>query len=199
MSTLRTPVGPQPGRVYWRRRLLVILGIVAVIVIIVLILVRPGTGKPKAANTPHPSISASQAPVVVKACKKADVTVQAQTDALTYAAGVEPQLSLILTNTGTVACTMSVGTDVQEYVITSGSEKIWSSKDCQTAPVAATKQLDPGTPVKSTPFAWDRTRSDPSTCKSKNRPKVIANGASYHLNVTVDGDASATSRQFVLK
>ncbi|MDQ1569329.1 MAG: hypothetical protein QOF79_3 [Actinomycetota bacterium] len=198
MSTFRTPVGPQPSKVYWRRRLLVILGIVAVVIIVVLILVRPGSGKPAAHNTPNPSTSASS-PAVIKDCKKSDVTVEAQTDAISYAAGVDPKLSLIITNTGSVACNMKVGTDVQVYTITSGSETIWSSKDCQQNPAAAVKQLEPGTPVQSTPFAWDRTRSDPSTCKSTTRPQVIAKGASYHLNVSVDGDASAKSKQFVLK
>ena len=196
MSTFRTPVGPQPSKVYWRRRLLVILGIVAVIIIVVLILVKPGSGKPAAQHTPKPTTTA---PVVVKDCKTADVTVEAQTDAISYAAGVEPKLSLVITNTGAVACNMKVGTDVQEYTITSGTETIWSSKDCQESPVAAVKTLEPGTPVQSTPFAWDRSRSDPSTCKDKNRPKVIAKGASYHLSVTVDGDASAKSKQFILK
>ena len=37
MSTFKHPVGPQPSKVYWRRRLLVGLGILAVIVVIVLI------------------------------------------------------------------------------------------------------------------------------------------------------------------
>ncbi|MFL0711298.1 MAG: hypothetical protein ACJLS2_00255 [Microcella pacifica] len=44
MSTLRNPVGPQPPQVYWRRRLVVGLGILAVIIIIILIVVRPGAG-----------------------------------------------------------------------------------------------------------------------------------------------------------
>ena len=39
MSTIRTPVGPQPPSVYWRRRLVVLLALIAVIVVIVLIIV----------------------------------------------------------------------------------------------------------------------------------------------------------------
>ena len=199
MSTIRTPVGPQPPKTYWRRRLLVLLGVLVVILIIILLIVRPG-GSPKAvpSNTPRPghTTSSTAAPT---ACKPAALDVEAVTDAVTYAAGVEPKLSLTITNNGAAACTFKVGTDVQSYTITSGTEKIWSSKDCQTNPVADTVTLQPGTPVASTPFAWDRTRSDPATCKSTTRPKVIANGASYHLNVTVNGVSSAKSRQFILK
>jgi hypothetical protein len=199
MSTIRNPVGPQPKNVYWRRRLLVLLGVVAVIVIIILIAARPGSGKPAASgtHTPHTPVATVTAP----ACKPADVTVVAVTDALSYAAGVDPQLSLTITNTGKSACSFKDGSDQQTYVITSGTEKIWSSKDCQTGAVSATTVLQPNVPVKSTPFAWDRTRSNPAACSATNAPQVIAGGASYHLTVTVDGVTSskADSPQFVLR
>jgi hypothetical protein len=197
MSTIRNPVGPQPGNVYWRRRLLVLLGIVAVIVIIILIVVRPGGGKPVAhnTNTPHTAVAAAAA------CKPADVKVVGVTDALSYAAGVNPMLSLSITNTGSTACSFKDGSDQQVYVITSGTEKIWSSKDCQTDAVSATTTLQPGVAVKSTPFAWTRSRSNPAACTATNPPQVTAGGASYHLTVTVNGvsSAKADSPQFILK
>jgi hypothetical protein len=200
MSTIRNPVGPQPKNIYWRRRLLVLLGIVAVIVVIILIVVRPGGSKTPPAGTK--TNTTSQAPVVAAAaCKPSDVKVVGVTDALTYAAGVDPQLSLSITNTGAVACTFKDGSDQQVYLITSGTEKIWSSKDCQTGAVSATTTLKPGVAVKSTPFAWTRTRSNPAACTATNAPQVIAGGASYHLTVTVNGVASAKadSPQFILK
>lgn len=197
MSTIRNPVGPQPRNVYWRRRLLVLLGVLAVIVIIILIVARPGGGKPAAinTNTPHTAVAA------VAACKASAVKVVGVTDAVSYAAGVHPQLSLSITNTGSTACSFKDGSDQQLYVITSGSEKIWSSKDCQTGAVSATTTLQPGVAVKSTPFAWDRTRSNPAACSATNAPQVIAGGASYHLTVTVNGvtSAKADSPQFILK
>ena len=90
---------------------------------------------------------------------------------------------------------------MQDYEITSGTDKIWSSKDCQTGAVAATTTLQPGVPVKSTPFAWTRTRSNPAACTATNPPQVTAGGASYHLTVTVSGvsSAKADSPQFLLK
>jgi hypothetical protein len=199
MSTIRNPVGPQPKNIYWRRRLLVLLGVVAVIVIIILIVVRPGGGKPTAAPT---NTNTTHAPVVAAtACDPSDVKVTGVTDALSYAAGVDPQLSLTITNTGSAACSFKDGSDQQVYVITSGTEKIWSSKDCQTGAVSATTTLKPGVAVKSTPFAWTRTRSNPAACSATNAPQVIAGGASYHLTVTVNGvtSAKADSPQFILK
>ena len=198
MSTIRNPVGPQPRNVYWRRRLLVLLGVLAVIVIIILIVARPGGSKTPVGiktNTPHTPVAA------VVACKPSDVKVVGVADALSYAAGVNPMLSLTITNTGSTPCSFKDGSDVQVYVITSGTEKIWSSKDCQTGGQPATTTLQPGVAVKSTPFAWTRTRSNPAACSATNAPQVIAGGASYHLTVTVNGVASAKtdSPQFILK
>ena len=58
--------------------------------------------------------------------------------------------------------------------------------------------LEPGVALATTPFAWDRTRSDPATCDATDRPQVTAAGASYHLDVTINGVASAETKQFLL-
>jgi hypothetical protein len=200
MSTIRTPVGPQPPSVYWRRRLLVLLGVVAVIVVIILIIVRPGSGSPDAgpSDTPNPSDTAatpsgSPSPSFSsaaggEACNPAQITVVAVTDATQYASGVQPMLSMKITNSGTAPCTFDVGTGVQEYVITSGTDRIWSSKDCQTAPTTTPQVLQPGVALSTTPFAWDRTRSATDTCNAA-RPAAVANadGPTYRLKVSLGG------------
>ncbi|MEO6828129.1 MAG: hypothetical protein ABI255_10955 [Microbacteriaceae bacterium] len=214
MSTLKHPVGPQPSRVYWRRRLIVVLGILAVIAVIVLIIVRPGSGEATpltSAQTPTPSSTAKPAAPTAPSttiptdaatadgapCKAKDVAVVALTDKDTYGAGENPQLSLSLTNTGAKSCTIDAGTAKQLYTITSGTETYWKSSDCQTDPVDTVVALLPGKTVTSTPIAWDRTRSDPATCNS-DRPPVPTAGASYHLKISVDGVASKTTKQFIL-
>lgn len=202
MSTIKNPVGPQLPSVYWRRRLLLLLVLVAVIVVIVLIIVRPGSGTP----TSHPSgsNSASHTPSAASsgsgsaACDPSVITLTPITDAASYAAGVQPQLSMSITNSGASACTFDVGTDAQVYLITSGSDQIWSSKDCQTAPSANKQVLEPGKTLSTTPFAWDRTRSSTTTCTG-NRPEVTAGGASYHLAVQVGAAKSTGTKQFVLQ
>jgi len=202
MSTIKNPVGPQPPSVYWRRRLLLLLVLVAVIVVIVLIIVRPGSGTP----TSHPSgsNSASHTPSATSsgsssaACDPSVITLIPITDAASYAAGVQPQLSMSITNSGASACTFDVGTDAQVYLITSGSDQIWSSKDCQTAPSANKQVLQPGKTLSTTPFGWDRTRSSTTTCTG-NRPEVTAGGASYHLAVQVGAAKSTGTKQFVLQ
>jgi hypothetical protein len=123
--------------------------------------------------------------------------VTATTDSNSYAAGVNPVLTFALKSTDTVACTLSAGSDVQQFTIMSGTELYWSSKDCQTAPVAAQVVLQPFVPFAGASVTWDRTRSSTSTC-STERPQVPAAGASYHLVVTVNGIVS-NDPQFILE
>lgn len=202
MSTFRNPVGPQPSRVYWRRRLIVGLGLLAVIVVIVLIVTRLNSGTPTATSTtPPPSASNSSTPNPTETaggeCDPTKITVDPITDADSYDAGQNPQLSFSLKSTMTAPCTFSAGSDVQEFRITSGDELIWSSKDCQTDPVAAVITLAPGVPKASSAIPWDRTRSSTDTCDAA-REQVVAGGASYHLEVIVGGVKSATTKQFLL-
>ena len=201
MSTNRSPVGRQPQSVYWRRRLAVLGGLVVIIVVVILIVARPGSGTPTPTNshTPTTGTNAAKAP----ACNPSNVQVIGVTDAASYAAGVDPMISLKITNTGPSACTFKDGSDVQVYEITSGTDMIWSSKDCQDASknVANVSTLQPSKSVSTTPFAWGRTRSNAADCSATNPPQVVAGGASYHLTVTVNGvkSSAANSPQFVLR
>ena len=201
MSTIRNPVGPLPPQVYWRRRLVVGLGVLAV-----LIIVRPGTGAPAEQPTPDPQSTETAAPDEpgdepaagpATACTPSQVTVTPVTDAEVYAAGQQPLLSLTLLNTGTTACTLQAGSDVQSYVITSGSDRIWASTDCQEPGVPAEVTLEPGEPLSSSPFAWSRTRSSADDCTSERDP-VVAGGATYRLSVSVGEFESDGDRPFIL-
>ena len=204
MSTFRTPVGPQPPKVYWRRRLILGVGALAVIVIIILIVTRLGSSSPSPANTTKPSGAPSvtpsagaSAPAAGAACVPARIKLVAVSDKTTYASTDQPQISMSITNTGTVDCTINLGSTQQQLVITSGSETIWDSKDCQTAPVDAPVTLKPGVAVTTPAIPWDRTRSSKSTCNA-SRPPVTAGGASYHLGVKVGALSSKATVQFLL-
>jgi hypothetical protein len=203
MSTIRNPVGPQPANVYFRRRLIVLGGLVAVIVIILLIVFAPkgGDEKPGASETPKPTTSSSAPPVSAdpSACDPAVISLEAITDAGSYPSGVNPLISMRITNNGAAACTLNVGTDVQEYKITSGNDEIWTSKDCQANPAENEILIEPGADnaQSTTPFAWDRTRSSADTCDG-TRPGVTGGGASYHLTVLLGDVESEETKQFLL-
>lgn len=207
MSTLRNPVGPQPPSVYWRRRLLVLIGLIAVVVVIVLIVLRPGSGSPTGDTTPTPSDtpapSSTPTPTFTSAaggdaCNPAQIAIVAITDATSYNAGVQPKLSMSITNIGAAPCTFDVGTSAQEYIITSGTDRIWSSKDCQTGASANPVILAPDLEQTTTPFPWDRTRSSTTSCDS-SRPDAVAgpDGPTYRLQVKL-GDIESEDRAFRL-
>jgi len=207
MSSIRNPVGPQSPQTYWRRRLLLLLGVIAVIVVIVLIIVRPGGGSPTAAESkspgphatspnPNPTFSTNGP---AGSCDPSVITLTPITDAASYPANAQPQLSMSITNSGAKACTLDVGTKAQAYIITSGAETIWTSTDCQTDATSDVRTLQPGKALTTTPFPWSRTRSSKSTCSETNKTPVIAGGASYHLQVKVGSIASSGSKQFVLQ
>jgi hypothetical protein len=200
MSTFRNPVGPQAPAVYWRRRLLVALCLVAVIVVIVLIIVKPGSGTPTGGtggSNPTPTSTVSTDPDDVAACDPAKITVEAVTNAVAYDPGVNPELQLVLKSTATTACTIQAGSDVQVFTITSGDEVIWKSTDCQVDPKEQLQLLNPGVPVSTPSLTWDRTRSSPDTC-DQPRDQVTAGGASYHLAVAIGDIESETTKQFIL-
>ncbi|MEA9984912.1 hypothetical protein [Subtercola sp. RTI3] len=132
------------------------------------------------------------------ACAAGNITVTAVTDSNSYSAGSQPKLSFTIVNTGADPCTINAGTSKQIYTITSGTEVYWKSTDCQTDASDTAAMLAPGQTVSSTPFAWNRARSSPSTCGASAPASVPAGGASYHLTVSVDGIASAASAQFLL-
>lgn len=155
-----------------------------------------------AAESPAPTEASAPAPSAspaLAACAAKDVRVEALTDQNTYAAGVDPQFSIRLTNTSGSDCTMNVGTATQSFTVTSGTDVYWRSTDCQTAPSDQYVTLAAGQTVTSaTPITWDRTRSSVDTCGSGNRPAAPAGGASYHLAVAIGGVSSAQTAQFLL-
>lgn len=220
MSSLTNPRGPERPAVYWRRRLIVFGVLLAVIVLVIVLIVRlasgPGTENTAAKTTPTPTATPAPSPAPeasttapideaattdpgsAAACTADQIRVEAVVNGTSFAADELPQLSLSVTNTGSAACTMNAGTSQQVFTVSSGEEPYWTSTDCQTAPSDQQVLLEPGKTVSSNPpITWDRTRSAPDTCDQPRDP-VPAGGASYHLNTSIGGFASADSAQFLL-
>jgi hypothetical protein len=195
MSTFRTPVGPQPSNVYWRRRLLVGLGLLAVLVAVLLVVFRPTGTTPTSAET-SAAPTAAPADAKITECDPGDVALDAVTDKTRYTAGEDSLISMTITNIGAQACTLTAGTDVQDYRITSGTDQIWNSRDCQESPSEHEIVLEPGATQKTTPFPWDRTRSSPSTCDGV-RPAALP--GYYHLTVYIGDIQSDGTTQFQLE
>jgi hypothetical protein len=124
----------------------------------------PPTGTGAAATTPK--------------CTGASLRITLTTDHTVYAAGVNPHFVLNVTNAGPAACLVDVGTTNRGFLVTSGTDRIWSSTDCTTtSPNVATFK-----PKDSVSYArnWTRQRSSAAGCAAAGtgaRPgtyKVVA-------------------------
>ncbi|GAB3542886.1 hypothetical protein GCM10027403_36240 [Arthrobacter tecti] len=93
-------------------------------------------------------------------CNPASIEVTATTDAQTYAADQLPVLTLTVSNTGEVACPVNVGTSQMEFLITSGEDRIFSSRDCQEGAEDLEVTIEPGS-SETARFTWERIRSTP--------------------------------------
>ncbi|MFM1953728.1 MAG: hypothetical protein RL187_937 [Actinomycetota bacterium] len=185
---------PLPASVYWRRRLVVLGGLVAVIAVIVLIVVGPGFGT---TATEPVEEEDPMAVVEVPNCLPSQLELTARTDQTSYDSGVNPQLWLGVKNISSVECTVQVGADVQRYVISSGPDLIWSSEHCQSDATPYEVTLGPGVEQETGSIQWDRTRSTEDTCDT-TRPVMPAGGASYHLTVYLGDLESPETKQFLL-
>lgn len=214
---MTTPVPGPPRRVsprvYRRRRLVVFLGLIAVITAVVLIIVRPGQAEPVPTPTATPIAMPTSTPVVTesatptptptvdvssyKECSVKNLVVEPITDSPDYPAGTLPNLSLSIQNTSSTACFYNVGTNAQQFTITSGAETYWVSTDCQTEKSETLAILEPGVVYPSAPLTWERVRSSPDTCGGE-RPIVPAEGASYYLTTKVGDVSSKSAKQFLL-
>lgn len=225
MSTFKNPVGPQPPSVYWRRRAVLALGLIAVVVIIVLIVVRPGSGSaepgaaattsappadaapsepaatetaPAADATADPADTSTEGASDAPACSTRDIELKPVTDKTNYAATELPQISMSITNSGRSDCSIDLGSAQQTLVVSSGEEQYWSSKDCQVNGTNQVVTLTAGQTLSTPPIAWDRTRSSADTCESTSREPVTAGGATYRLAVSVGDITSADTAQMIL-
>ena len=91
-------------------------------------------------------------------CEQNLVTVTAATDKPAYADGENPLLTLKVTNGNKVPCKVNIGTSQMEFLVTSGSDRIFSSTDCQADATDLVKTIAPGQ-SETANFPWQRNRT----------------------------------------
>lgn len=207
MSGWKEPLGPEKKSVYLRRRLLVLAGFLALVGFIVLVIVKPGSSG-GAATAPEVTLPAeivaadkvqdkSVEPGALAPCPAGELVVTPITDRESYAGGELPLLSLRVENMGAAACEAQLGTSTMTFTITSGSDQVWKSTDCQVSPDTRAVILEPGKPLETEPLTWDRTRSSVETCEIERDP-VFAEGSTYHLQVSAAGVQGTSTAPFLL-
>ena len=214
MSSLLRPVGPQPARVYWVRRLLVAVVVVGLLAVVwawwggrssgdeVVAEPKPsdsapptssGAASPTARADPSAAPSDSGSPAS-KECADSEIAVTVRTDRPTYTPEQNPNFAIIVTNTGTRSCERNVGQDALELAVqTAQGDAVWSSDDCSPGGDPDVRTLAPGEAVDEV-VNWPRRTSEPG-CPS---PPGTAKPGQYQL-IGRAGTASSTPVDFTLQ
>ncbi|KSU63097.1 hypothetical protein [Arthrobacter sp. NIO-1057] len=166
--------GKLPASVYRRRRITVaVIAVVLVGLIIWGVIAvaglfssdQEGSAAPQAtAQTSAPAESTQSEEDAAKKCKSDEVEVTATTDAKSYATGKEPVLILTVENTSKRECDINVGTNKQEFLISSGSDRVFSTVDCLQDGEDVSLTFAAGQ-KENARFTWNRERSAPG-CKA---------------------------------
>jgi len=216
VSSLLNPVGSKPARVYWRRRV----EILVVLVILVLFVGKAcgGSSEPVADNTsipavtttssatPTPSASAavsasptsapspSVAQIPAKGeCEDSQVRVYVTAEGLENPVGGPVLMRFVVATNSDTTCLRDVGGTQNEVRITSASgNRIWSSDDCNPGGAANVRPIS-----KSSPYAvtveWNGKVSKPGCSGSKPE----ASKGSYAV-VARNGDVTSKPEPLIL-
>lgn len=180
------PVGPHEARVYWVRRA-VIVGLIAVLIVVLVTVLSGGSSKKPAAKptptpTPTPQTSTPATNNAVLSCNLEVLKLVLSTDSDTYTSGESATLNGVITNPGTVPCTLDVTPLHETWTVTSGADKIWTTKGCS-------KSSSKGKPIRikaggtrTISVAWNGHRLDPG-CTSGS----AALPGEYVLRASLDG------------
>ena len=143
--------------------------------------------------TPPPAAATESAEPSGSLCPSESVKVAASTDAPVYPAGTTPVLTLTVTNTGSTACEINVGTTQMEFVVASGSDRIFSSLDCQDGAQDFIKKVEPGA-SETANFPWERNRSAPGCAAVASNPNP-----GYYMFTARLGNISSENAVFQLE
>ncbi len=121
-------------------------------------------------------------------CRPGDVKITVRTDKREYPPGVNPYVTLTVENVGQSACRIRVGGDTTELVVTSGTDRVWSSEDCRERGQAELERFEPGVPVTLRHVIWRRVRSRPGCPTGSSQ---LARPGTYVVTGSVRGLQSA--------
>lgn len=141
-----------------------------------------GTEQGSSGNQAKPKPGANSGTKPSAVCDEAGIKVAAAVDKPNYGPDEHPILTLRVTNTGPAPCDINVGTSQMEYVITSGDDIIFNSRNCQLDPNDLVKNLAPGA-SESANLVWQVNRNSPDCAPVVSKPG--RGGATYVLVATL--------------
>ncbi|MFN3867314.1 MAG: hypothetical protein ACK4MD_11480 [Demequina sp.] len=151
MDGLRKPVGDQPPTVYWRRRLVVLVGLIAVALVLWFLISAtladggddPGTAP---ATTNSPAAQAVDPNDPGRECTADDLTLTLAASPPDVTVGSMPAFDLGIEHTGSTACMLSTATAGTDVSVRSGDQIYYSTTWCTDSPPFAAAEwiLQPG-------------------------------------------------------
>lgn len=126
-------------------------------------------------------------------CPPGDIVISAATDQPAYTEGEDPVLELRVDNTGEEPCRANLGTNQQVFTVYSGSDRIFSTADCQVDGEDALKEISPNTQERAR-ITWPRVRSLPDCAEIDAEPR----SGTYRLEVSL-GELTAQPVTFTLQ
>jgi hypothetical protein len=176
------PVGPLPASTYWRRRAVLLVGVV-VLLLLARSCVSGGSDRPaRTSAVPTPSTTASATPttspraravVAGGTCEDAALRVSTKTDAADYPLGTSPRFTVTVTNRSAGPCRRDLGPGAVELLVYSGNDRIWSSDDCAAAQGSEVLTLKAGASLEKT-VTWSGKRSAKGCPSASTRPEAKA-------------------------
>jgi len=139
-----------------------------------------------AATTGPDAKGTDGAPAVPVGCAPADLQLAVVADAAAYAAGANPVLQVSVTNIGAVPCTVDAGDVAREVVVSSGTDRIWSTKDCASADTASRQLLLAAGARDTKDITWGRVRSAESCPANLPAPRA----GTYQVVATLLGSSA---------
>lgn len=150
----------------------------------------PSSQASPSSSAPAPTPTPSPTP----ACNQNLVTVAASTDKAAYGPEENPMLTLKVTNGGTMPCEVNIGTSQMEFLVTSGADRIFSSKDCQAKSEDLVKTIAPGA-SETANFPWPRNRSVEGCQPVEAKP---GGGGAYYIFTAKLGSKASPKAVFQL-
>ena len=184
---MRLTVGPLPAAVYWRRRVVVLIGLAMIVLVVSYAcgggeapIAGAGTQPTVTANRPTPtptptptatllrpttpSPKGGQSPFTLPVgggtgpCTDAEMQVSATAAVPQVQRGQPVDVTIKIKNASGRTCSRDIGADVQELRLLDGSTIIWSSDDCNANRGRNVRSFQPGKVVSYT-LTWTGRRS----------------------------------------
>jgi len=199
MSTVLHPKGSEPSGVYWRRRAVVIALAVVLVVVVAWIAWPKGTG----AAAPAPQTTAATSPATTATTPSVSTSASSAPSATTPVAcdpgsmamdlagyqkvkqGSKQVLRVSIKNTA-VPCVLQVNATNFDLTVKSGTDRIWTTGDCENWVPAAKDQLLKTGQARQFDVTWGlaRSKSKCGTTKDVLKPGTYVATATFAKRIT---------------